>query len=29
MELNPEKNSIYQDTLEKIRELKKPGPKTP
>ena len=29
MELNPEKNSIYQDTLEKIRELKKSGPKTP
>jgi len=29
MELNPEKNSIYRDTLEKIRELKKSGPKTP
>jgi tetratricopeptide (TPR) repeat protein len=29
MELNPERNSIYQDTIEKIRELKKPGVKTP
>ena len=29
MELNPEKNAIYQDTLEKIRELKKSGLKTP
>jgi tetratricopeptide (TPR) repeat protein len=29
MELNPEKNPIYRDTLEKIRELKKSGEKAP
>jgi tetratricopeptide (TPR) repeat protein len=29
MELNPEKNSIYRDTLEKIRELKPPSSQAP
>ncbi len=29
MELNAEKNPIYQDTVEKIRQLKKDGPKAP
>lgn len=29
MELNPGKNSVYRDTVEKIRELKKAGPKGP
>jgi tetratricopeptide (TPR) repeat protein len=29
MELNPEKHTIYGDTLEKIREIKKAGAKAP
>ena len=29
MELNPEKKQIYQDTLEKIRELRESNPKMP
>ena len=28
MELNPEKNPIYRDTLEKIRKLRESNPKT-